>query len=294
MTSEPSTQDLIDLLFALQQQLPAVEGLGLDGRGRIAVRAQRGQPIPLPDRALGVPVVPQHAPEPPSIAGWTLPEPIRIGGAHRPAGTLGAVVWRGSQPLVLSNAHVIVPPQALVQPSNSQSCWGAEAAVGTPVAPGRAFVARGRVDRFMPLVSGPRGVNVADAAVASWHTHLPQHECQGATEGVHGLLVAKRGIGDPRLRGGPVVLRRAVWIVKTGDYGLRGQGSEFVFAEQLVVNLRQSGGDSGAVLRDERGAAVGLLHARIGATLALATPASHIEALLDVRFVERGRCAPPL
>jgi hypothetical protein len=220
----------------------------------------------------------------------------------RPCGTLGCtVVWHDEDGTthrsVLSNAHVIVPARPLVGEDDEGPVPARDADDAVTVYDNHRFSrqreAIATLSRYVPLVPKGRGYNLLDGACARITSSKVRdgiagvgavREAYSPDELRLGVRVFKTGAASGVRAAGRVRLMRAAYILRTGDYGLAGRGSTFVFAEQVVSEVHQIGGDSGSVMVDEEGRAVGLVHARHPEGWAVAAPAWTVERQLGVRF----------
>jgi len=297
MVSGPEA--LVSWLLEQRARDSAVLAAGFGGDSACApiwvIRRADAGPHQLPATAGARPVgVLPAPPAPVRLAPDAQARPRRVQVGGRPAGTMGAVVHDlEGRPCMLGNAHVLVPagmavpaagegPRPAISPAQDIAVFE-----GPPL--GRR-VHTASVHRFAPLVPVERGYNLLDGAAA----RLLRPEASAApglgpitgmvTHPRPGLRVRKLGMGSSRLVRGAVLLRGAAAVLDSHDYGTAGCGERFVFADQLIANVDQAGGDSGALLVDDDGRAVGLTHARLPGGLALAAPADCVAKSLGVRF----------
>lgn len=221
---------------------------------------------------------------------------------RRPWGTFGCTVhWEDASGeihrSVLSNAHVMVPPRPLVRdedhgPAPARDAEG-EVTVYDDHRLARRREAIAKLSRYVPLVPMERGYNLIDGACARVTSPLVRDGIAGVgpvrgacrpDELRIGTPVYKTGAASSAAASGRIRLLRTAYVLRTGDYGVSGAGTTFVFAEQVVAELHQIGGDSGSVVVDDKGRAVGLCHARHPDGWAVAAPAWTVESQLGVRF----------
>ena len=210
----------------------------------------------------------------------------------RPWGTLGAIVHGPSGPCLLSNAHVLVPASAITGPD----------VPAVVVYDNHALTARrrlGELAAFVPMRAATQGVNRMDAAIATLDVPLSVDPTGLGPIGPSipprlGQRVFKVGAASQRRCVGRIAALSVDWEIHGGDYGLLSDGLRWTFTAQLLVEIDQIGGDSGSVLVDSLGRAVGLLHASAGPGRALATPARVVEDALNVRFGNRYSGHPTL
>src|SRR5207244_5507270 len=228
------------------------------------------------------------------------PGGVSIGHVQITAGTLGVLARRGGRPVILSNNHVLANQNA--------------ARVGDPILqPGPADGGRlqetiARLVDFVPIQFhdrrlGPLGrllaalfawaglgvkrlptgqVNLVDAAVAEpidagsvSRDILGIGRVTRTRDAELGIRVRKSGRTSGITEGRVTALDATVEV----DYG----GQTAVFREQVVSDLVSRGGDSGSLVVDESGRAVGLLFAG-GATTTLINPIAAIAHFLEVTF----------
>jgi hypothetical protein len=319
----PSAEDLAGWLRAWVLVDPDVVGVGLgrpDRGGRlrrglavvVLVRRKVGAPpVPVPSTLFQLPtdVVELVAPPPSARKSSPVPPGKGQGGRKvaipgRPFGTLGCVVRDAEDGarLLLANAHVLVPASAAVGETHEAAETGVHVPVfdGSPLTRGRAVV--GRLARHVPFVPASDGLNVLDAAVAEVTGEVADGIAGIGPVGPRvapalGQPVRKVGAVSAAISEGTVRLVRTALLLRTRDYGTADDAEGFLFADQILCDLDQPGGDSGSVVVDLRGRAVGLAHARVGARFALVAPAEHVERKLGVRFGdaawdEASRAAP--
>ncbi len=320
---EWSTVDVVGWLNEARARDPNIVGLGFGekrkaGRstGQIAavvlVRRKRAPRDPelrwmIPPRLRGLATdVVEKGPDMQSSARAIVPTDDRVRGGgrvdidRRPWGTLGCTVTRdtegGPQRFVLSNAHVIVPQRPLVAGGAAGPCEAVDAEPVTVYDDHRLARRRraiGILSRYVPLVSENRGFNLVDGATAEVTSEVVADGIEAVGEVGPACRPDELRLGDRVLKvgaasraaaEGSVRVMRLAYVLKTGDYGVSGSGSSFVFAEQLAAQVHQVGGDSGSVLVREDRRAVGLVHARHPHGLAIAAPAWTVEASLGIRF----------
>ena len=228
------------------------------------------------------------------------PGGVSVGHFQVTAGTLGVLARRGGRPVILSNNHVLANQNA--------------ARVGDPILqPGPADGGRlqdtiARLVDFVPIQFherrlGPLGrllaalfalvglsvkrlptgqANLVDAAVAEpidagsvARDILGIGRVTRTRDAELGMRLRKSGRTSGITEGRVTALDATVEV----DYG----GQTAVFREQVVSDLLSKGGDSGSLVVDESGHAVGLLFAG-GATTTLINPIAAIAHFLDVTF----------
>ncbi len=226
------------------------------------------------------------------------PGGVSIGHFQITAGTLGVLARRNGRPVILSNNHVLANQNA--------------ARVGDPILqPGPADGGRlqdtiARLVDFVPIHFherrlGPLGrllapllalaglgvkrlptgrTNLVDAAVAEpidaravAPDILGIGRVSRTRDAELGIRVRKSGRTSGITDGRVTAVDATVEV----DYG----GQTAVFREQIVSDLPSKGGDSGSLVVDEGGRAVGLLFAG-GATSTLINPIAAIAHFLDV------------
>ncbi|TLZ75093.1 MAG: hypothetical protein E6K08_09385 [Methanobacteriota archaeon] len=228
------------------------------------------------------------------------PGGVSVGHFQVTAGTLGVLARRSGRPVILSNNHVLANQNA--------------ARVGDPILqPGPADGGRlqdtiARLVDFVPIQFherrlGPLGrllaalfalvglsvkrlptgqANLVDAAVAEpidagsvARDILGIGRVTRTRDAELGMRLRKSGRTSGITEGRVTALDATVEV----DYG----GQTAVFREQVVSDLLSKGGDSGSLVVDESGHAVGLLFAG-GATTTLINPIAAIAHFLDVTF----------
>jgi hypothetical protein len=228
------------------------------------------------------------------------PGGVSIGHFQITAGTLGVLARRSGRPVILSNNHVLANQNAarvgdpILQPGPADGGRLQDTiarlvdfvpiqfherrlgAFGRLLAPFLALVGLG-VKR---LPTGP--VNLVDAAVAEpIDARSVASEILGigrvsrTRDAELGMRVRKSGRTSGITDGRVTALDATVEV----DYG----GKTAVFREQIVGDLLSKGGDSGSLVVDETGRAVGLLFAG-SATTTLINPIAAIAHFLDVTF----------
>ncbi|MDI6870459.1 MAG: hypothetical protein QME79_03700 [Bacillota bacterium] len=212
---------------------------------------------------------------------------ISIGHFRVTAGTLGAVVYdrESGEPLILSNNHVL---------ANSQTPRGRRAAIGDPVYQpgpydgGTAADTLATLHRYVPLRfptrrpaaasrSAAPALNQVDAAVArplSPELLRPEILGLGQLTGTAAaeleMPVRKSGRTTGCTNGKVTALHATLRV----GYG---EGRTATFVDQIVLEPMSQGGDSGSLVIDAAGRAVGLLFAGSPS----ATIASPIAAVLE-------------
>ncbi len=217
-----------------------------------------------------------------------VPAGVSVGHPRITAGTLGCLVQKGRKHFILSNNHVLAN--------------GNEAQTGDPVLqPGPYDGGKntpryriGRLSQFVPIAFDGRP-NQVDAAIAETELKSVKAEiCSiGKVAGLarlrRGLVVQKHGRTTGPTRGLLSGLYAKIWV----DY----DGKAALFEGQLRLEGGRipfsAGGDSGSLIVDLDGRAVGLLFA--GSELENITFANPIRAVLKalkVRFPSKGRSRP--
>lgn len=232
---------------------------------------------------------------------------LSIGHYRVTAGTFGAVVYDAAsgQPLILSNNHVL---------ANSSSGRNRRANLGDPILQPGGYDGGSLVDdrigtlkRFMPLNYSPLGAssvaatafpgdwwvlaeepnqaltNTVDAAVAEpLRPDIISPEIlgiglvTGVTAGSLDLAVQKSGRTTDYTTG-TILIQNVVLRV---DYG---QPGFCLFTDQLVSDIVSGPGDSGSLVLDMQGNAVGLLFAG-GSGLTVLNPIDEVMNRLGIGF----------
>lgn len=218
------------------------------------------------------------------------------------AGTLGVVVRRNGHPVILSNNHVLANANdaklgdPILQPAPADGGrlqdTIARLADFVPIRFNERSV--GPVARFLESALGPLlrtlglGVkrlpdgpaNQVDAAVAvpvdeSWVSEgvVDIGPISGTAEASIGVRVRKSGRTTGLTKGRVTGLDAVVEV----DY----RGRSAIFRGQIVSDIESSGGDSGSLVVDDHGRALGLLFAG-GLTTTLINPIQAVTELLDV------------
>ncbi|MBE0476688.1 MAG: hypothetical protein IBX62_06315 [Coriobacteriia bacterium] len=253
-----------------------VEGVRTDVVQTGVIRALDWEPAAQPDE-----------PGDPKRRHRPAPGGVSVGHVAVTAGTLGCLVRRGGEILILSNNHVLAvsnaasPGDTILQPGpyDGGSDPGdaialldafvpirlAEGPSSCPLAAGaaRALNALARLfgsDTRLRAVSLAAPENLVDAALgAPLDPSLVSPEIlgvgtpQGAASGELGMRVRKSG----RTTGLTEGRIEQVDVTVDVTYGERTAR----FADQLMAGAMSAGGDSGSVVLDGTGAAVGLLFA---------------------------------
>lgn len=233
---------------------------------------------------------------------------LSIGHYRVTAGTFGAVVYDldTDQPLILSNNHVL---------ANSSSGRDRRANVGDPIVqPGSYDGGKlttdliGRLERYIPLSFAPLGadatlaatgiprrwqvlaeapqqavLNLVDAAVAKpLQPDLVSPEILGIGP-VRGVVSAELDMEVQKsgrttgLTHGQILIQSVVMRVDYGDAGT------CIFTNQLVSDIGSGPGDSGSLVVDLQGRAVGLLFAG-GDNITVLNPIADVLQQLRIRF----------
>lgn len=230
------------------------------------------------------------------------PGGVSLGHYQITAGTLGILAHRHGLPVILSNNHVL---------ANAN-----EAEMGDPILQpgpadgGRLQDAIARLADFVPIQFNERSlgpiarfferalaallrllglgvkrlpsgkVNLVDAAIAvPIDADLVAPELlgvgtvSGTGEATIGLRVRKSGRTTGVTEGRVTGLDAVVEV----DYG----GHTAIFREQIVTDLHSQGGDSGSLVIDDRGRAIGLLFAG-GLATTLINPIAAVSSSLDL------------
>jgi hypothetical protein len=232
------------------------------------------------------------------------PGGVSIGHYRVTAGTLGVLAHQHGRPTILSNNHILANGNAaqigdpIVQPG--------------PIDGGRLQDAIARLTDFVPIqfnerATGPVGLflerilgpflgfvgfslkrlpsgqtNLVDAAIAEpIDTGLVAPDIlgigkvSGIADATIGLSVRKSGRTTGTTEGHVTALDAVVEV----DYN----GKTAIFRQQIVSDVRSKGGDSGSLIVDDRGQAVGLLFAG-SSTTTLINPIGAVAHLLDLTF----------
>ncbi len=232
------------------------------------------------------------------------PGGVSIGHFQITAGTLGVLARRDGRPVILSNNHILANQNA--------------ARVGDPILQpgptdgGRLQDTIARLTDFVPIHFNERSLgllgrllartfapllgfaglgikrlpsgrtNLVDAAVAEpidagivAPDVLGIGRVHGTKDADVGLHIRKSG----RTTGVTAGRVTAIDAVVEVDYG----GKTAVFREQIVSDLLSKGGDSGSLVVDDGGRAVGLLFAG-GATTTLINPIGAVAHFLELAF----------
>ena len=232
------------------------------------------------------------------------PGGVSIGHYLISAGTLGVLAHRQDRPVILSNNHILANGNAaqigdpIVQPG--------------PIDGGRLQDAIARLTDFVPIqfeekAAGPIArffgriltpflgylgfglkrlpsgqTNLVDAAIAEpidsglvGPDILGIGDVSGIADATIGLHVRKSGRTTGTTEGRVTALDAVVQV----DYG----GNTAIFRQQVVSDVRSKGGDSGSLIVDDRGHAVGLLFAGSPNTT-LINPIGAVAHLLDITF----------
>ncbi len=230
------------------------------------------------------------------------PGGVSVGQYQITAGTLGVLAHRHGRPVILSNNHVFAN--------------GNEASVGDPILqPGPADGGRmqdsiARLADFVPIrfnerTLGPFGrileqilapllafaglgvkrlpsgkTNLVDAAIGEpidaslvAPDIIGIGRVTGMVDASIGMQVKKSGRTSGITEGRITAMDAIVEV----DYG----GKTAIFREQIVSDIRSKGGDSGSLVVDSRGRAVGLLFAG-GAKTTLINPIGAVAHFLDL------------
>jgi len=203
------------------------------------------------------------------------PGGVSVGHYRITAGTLGGVVRRGGRRFILSNNHVLAdsnrarPGDPVLQPgpADGGTREDAIATLETFVrlrfdAPDRGFTAflRRLAARlgFRPAAQAP--ANLVDAAIAR-----PVRD-DAVDESVLGLGrpagIAEAGVGDTvRKSGRTTGLTEGRVLATDATLQIEYDADVATFTDQIVAGPMSQGGDSGSLVVDREGRAVGLLFA---------------------------------
>jgi hypothetical protein len=203
-----------------------------------------------------------------------------IGHVKVTAGTLGAIVKRGSKYFVLSNAHVLAqsglasPGDAIIYPGKADH--------------GRTADLVGLLTEFVPFTKGGDFVNRVDAAIAEidpsrleelnfaiYGSKLPLT----TVKPVRGMTVMKRGrtTGDTQAKIRDVNFRFVLnYKGKVGNIG---------FLDQVLCERYTDGGDSGSIVVDKKSGAIVGLHFAGADGGSVFNPIDAVIKALKVRFV---------
>lgn len=214
------------------------------------------------------------------------PGGVSVGHLRVTAGTLGTVAYRGTEPFILSNAHVLAASgearrgDPILQPAALDGGRAPEDTVARLTAWVPLHFAR---HWFLRLFLGPAQRNRVDAALA--RPSRPE-DVTDRVLGLGTLTETAEPTIDQRVRKsgrttglteGRIVLLDATVAVR---YGTR----EAAFEGQIVTTPMSQGGDSGSVVVDDAGRGVGLLFAGSD-RVTLANPLTKALDALAVRLV---------
>lgn len=212
-----------------------------------------------------------------------VPAGVSIGHPQITAGTLGYLAQDGKKLFILSNNHVLADSNKakagdpILQPGPYDG--GKEE--------GRFQI--GTLTRFVPIQFGQQNLpNEVDAALAETEEKAVRAEiCSigkvtGIAQARRGLLVQKHGRTTGRTFGVTAGIHAKIWV----DY----DGRAALFSGQLRIEGGQvsfsAGGDSGSLIMDMKGRAVGLLFAGSDVeNITFANPIRPVLQALEVRIV---------
>jgi hypothetical protein len=205
-----------------------------------------------------------------------------VGHVDITAGTLGAIVRKGTRYFILSNAHVLA--------LSGTAKKGAKILYPGPRDGGtdpKHLVAK--LSEFTKFVLGEKFVNRADAALAEISKeHLDDldfaifgvKKSLGTTKAVRGMKVVKRGrtTGDTESTVQDVHFRFILEYDEVGKVG---------FIDQVLCERYTAGGDSGSIVADKSsGKIVGLHFAGAGGG-SVFNPIDDVTKALKMRFVRK-------
>lgn len=277
------TDELCVVVFVTRKVPPAE----LRAHGLVPLRVDDVKTDVVETGELVAQAVKTASPRAPTLRHRPAPGGVSVGHYRVTAGTLGCIVYRGTEPYLLSNAHILADndrgerADPILQPASLDGGVDPEDVIA-------------RLAEFVPLQWQRRGFLRFLSSV------FPR---RNRVDGALGKPIHPRDLGDEILGLGPVNGSREASldlpVMKSGrTTGVTqgrithldvtatvsyGEERQALFEDQILTTKMSEGGDSGSLVVDQEARAVGLLFAG-GRSVTVLNPIHEVLSVLQVEL----------